>query len=84
MNIDTVVGEGTDLKGRFKESLGEATGDPGLQQDGLADQFSGNLRKAFGSVRDFARDKPIAALGLAGLAALALFGSSRGARNRHR
>ena len=28
MNIDTVVGEGTAAKGRFKESLGVATADP--------------------------------------------------------
>ena len=81
MNIDTIAGEGTDLKGRFKESVGSATGDPALQQDGVADQFSGNLRKGIGAVRDFARNQPLAAAAIAGLVGVALFGGSR-RRNR--
>jgi uncharacterized protein YjbJ (UPF0337 family) len=80
MNIDTVAGEGTNLKGRFKESLGDATGDPALQRDGLVDQVSGNLRKGFGTMRDFARTQPIAAA-LAGLVSIAVI-SNLGVKRR--
>lgn len=80
MNIDTVAGEGTNLKGQFKESLGGATGDPLLQRDGMADQLSGNVRKAFGALRDFARDQPLLAAAGAGAVLLALFGNVRGKR----
>lgn len=80
MNIDTLAGEGTELKGQFKESLGNATGDPLLQRDGLADQLSGNVRKGFGALRNFAQDQPLLAAAAAGALALALFGSQRGRR----
>ena len=87
MNIDTLAGEGTNIKGRFKESLGDAAGDPALQRDGIADQVSGEIRKGFGSLREFARNKPFAAL-LAGVVGVALIsrlggtwaGSSRARR----
>lgn len=82
MNIDTVAGEGTNLKGRFKESLGDAVGDPALQRDGAADQVAGSARKAFGAVRDFARDQPVAAAALALLAGAVLFGGLRGDQRR--
>jgi uncharacterized protein YjbJ (UPF0337 family) len=73
MNIDTVAGEATQLKGRFKESFGDAVGDSALRSDGVADQVSGGVRKSFGALRDFARDRPFAtaaalAVGLAVLA----------------
>lgn len=77
MNVDTLAGEGTNLKGRFKESLGEATGDPALRQDGVSDQLSGNVRKGFGALRDFARDQPLAAVA-AGVIGIALLGTLRG------
>ena len=77
MNIDTIAGEGTNMKGRFKESLGDATGDPALRQDGAADQLSGNLRKGVGALRDFARNQPLAAAAVAGLVGVVLFGGSR-------
>ena len=77
MNVDTLAGEGTNLKGRFKESLGEATGDPALRQDGISDQLSGNVRKGFGALRDFARDQPLAAVA-AGVIGIALLGTLRG------
>jgi uncharacterized protein YjbJ (UPF0337 family) len=69
MNIDTLAGEGTQMKGRFKAGLGDATGDPALQQDGAVDQFSGGVRKGVGALRDFARRQPVATA-----AAAALFG----------
>ena len=71
MNIDTLAGEGTDMKGRLKTGLGNATNDPGLQQDGMVDQLSGQARKGFGAVRDFASRQPLATA-VAGVAALAL------------
>ena len=77
MNVDTLAGEGTNLKGRFKESLGEATGDRSLRQDGVSDQLSGNVRKGFGALRDFARDQPLAAAA-AGVIGIALLGTLRG------
>ena len=44
MNIDTIAGEGTELKGQFKQALGDATADPKLQQDGVVDQlYQGSL-----------------------------------------
>lgn len=82
MNIDTLAGEGTDLKGRFKESLGDAVGDPALQRDGLSDQLSGNARKAFGGLRDFVREQPIAAAAVAAVVAIALLRGSAGPRPR--
>ena len=81
MNIDTVVGEGTAVKGRFKESLGEATNDPYLERDGLLDQASGNARKAFGGLTDFVRNQPVVAAAVAGIIGLAFM---RGRRSRRR
>ena len=78
MNIDTLAGEGTDMKGRLKTGLGNATNDPGLQQDGMVDQLSGQARKGIGAVRDFAREKPLAAAAVAGVLGLAVLGGLKG------
>jgi uncharacterized protein YjbJ (UPF0337 family) len=78
MNIDTLAGEGTEMKGRFKESLGTATADPALEQDGLADQLFRQIRQGFGALRDFARNQPIAAAAVLGAIGFALFRSRRG------
>jgi uncharacterized protein YjbJ (UPF0337 family) len=83
MNIDTLAGEGTELKGKFKEGLGDAAGDPALQRDGVADQLSGKARKAFGSLRDFVREQPVAAAVVAGVVGLVLVKSSRGKRSEY-
>ena len=88
MNIDTLAGEGTDMKGRLKTGLGNATNDPGLRQDGAIDQLSGQARKGFGAVRDFATRQPLATA-VAGVAALALLsrftgGSATTGRRRSR
>ena len=79
MNIDTLAGEGTEVKGRFKETLGTATKDPALQQDGLADQLFGRARQGFGALRDFARNQPLVAAAVVAAVGFALF---RGRRNR--
>jgi uncharacterized protein YjbJ (UPF0337 family) len=71
MNIDTAIGQGTDLKGQLKQGVGDATNDPALQQDGAIDRVSGQARKGFGAVRDFAKQQPVAAA-VAGALGLAL------------
>ena len=73
MNIDTIAGEGTELKGQFKQALGDATADPKLQQDGVVDQLFGQTRQGLGAVRDFVRNQPIVAVAVGALA-LALLG----------
>jgi uncharacterized protein YjbJ (UPF0337 family) len=77
MNIDTIAGEGTTARGRIKESIGTATGDPVLEQDGLADQLSGNIREAFGSIRDFARAQPLLTAVIAGVIGASFFARAR-------
>ena len=78
MNIDTVAGEGTVAKGRFKESLGTATRDPLLQRDEIADQVSGTMRQAFGGLRDFVRNQPVAAALMATVVAALFLRRGRG------
>lgn len=78
MNIDTIVGEGTQTKGDFKKGFGEVTGDSKLQQDGAVDQLSGSLRKGLGQVRDFAKKNPAATYTAAGIFGLALLNTLRG------
>ena len=80
MNIDTLAGEGTNLKGRFKEGLGDAIGDPTLQQEGAMDQISGNARKAFGGLRDFVRERPAIAAAVAFVAGMVMFRGMRRSR----
>ena len=82
MNIDTAAGEGTEMKGRFKETLGTATADSALQQDGLTDQAFGRARQSFGALRDFMRNQPLAAAAVVGVLGLALFRNGRRTRNR--
>jgi uncharacterized protein YjbJ (UPF0337 family) len=77
MNLDTIAGEGTNLKGRIKESLGDAVGDPVLRQDGASDQIEGNARKTLGALKDFIRDRPIAAAAGALVLGGLLFGGFR-------
>ena len=83
MNIDSLAGEATDMKGKFKESLGDAAGDSALQRDGMADQLSGKTRKGFGALRDFARDQPLAAAAIAGIVGFALLRSVGGNQSGH-
>ncbi|WP_205481219.1 CsbD family protein [Sphingomonas arenae] len=78
MNIDTLAGEGTQMKGNFKSALGDATGDPKLRQDGAADQLSGGVRKGVGAVRDFAKRQPVATAAAAALFGFGLLKTLRG------
>ncbi|WP_203309304.1 MULTISPECIES: CsbD family protein [Sphingomonas] len=89
MNTDTLTGAATNLGGKIKDGLGEATGDQGLRAEGKADQLSGTAQKAYGEakdavrpaidyVRQFARERPFAAAALGGVLGIALINTLRG------
>jgi uncharacterized protein YjbJ (UPF0337 family) len=80
MNDDQLAGAGQDLKGKVKETLGDAAGDPALQRDGLADQLAGKGRKALGAAKNLARERPFAFAALAGVVGIAFLNSLRGRR----
>jgi uncharacterized protein YjbJ (UPF0337 family) len=51
MNRDELNGKMDRLKGNIKESVGEATNDQDLRDEGIADQASGNVQEGFGKAR---------------------------------
>ena len=51
MNKDELNGKVDRLKGNIKESVGEATNDQDLRDEGVADQASGNVQEGFGKAR---------------------------------
>ena len=51
MNKDELNGKVDRLKGNIKESIGEATNDQDLRDEGIADQASGNVQEGFGKAR---------------------------------
>jgi uncharacterized protein YjbJ (UPF0337 family) len=56
MNKDNVKGTMDDAAGRAKRQVGEWTGDTQTQVDGAAQQVKGKVEKAWGNVKDAARD----------------------------
>jgi uncharacterized protein YjbJ (UPF0337 family) len=56
MNKDTVKGAVDDAAGRAKRQVGEWTGDTQTQVEGAAQQVKGKAEKAWGNVKDAARD----------------------------
>lgn len=93
MNTTTLKGDAQDIGGTVKEAAGNATGDPKLQGDGIADQVTGGINKTIGAAqdaiaagpgpliaqtRDFARAKPWATAALVGTIGLALVNTLRG------
>ena len=56
MDKDRVKGTIDDAAGRAKRQVGEWTGDTGAQVDGAAQQVKGKVEKAWGNVKDAARD----------------------------
>lgn len=56
MNKDTVKGTMDDAAGRVKRQAGEWTGDTKTQVDGAAQQVKGKAEKAWGNVKDAAKD----------------------------
>lgn len=56
MNKDKVKGAIDDAAGRVKRQAGEWTGDSNAQMEGAAQQIKGKAEKAWGNVKDAARD----------------------------
>jgi uncharacterized protein YjbJ (UPF0337 family) len=56
MDKDKVKGTIDDAAGRAKRQVGEWTGDAGTQAEGAAQQVKGKVEKAWGNVKDAARD----------------------------
>ena len=56
MDKDRVKGTIDDAVGRAKRQVGEWTGDTGTQVEGAAQQVKGKAEKAWGNVKDAARD----------------------------
>ena len=51
MNKDELNGKMDRLKGNIKENVGEATNDPDLRDEGIADQAAGDVQEGFGKAR---------------------------------
>ena len=51
MNRDELNGKVDRLKGNIKESVGNATNDESLRDEGIADQAAGNVEEGFGKAR---------------------------------
>jgi uncharacterized protein YjbJ (UPF0337 family) len=56
MDKDRVKGTVDDAAGRVKRQVGEWTGDTNAQVEGAAQQVKGKAEKAWGNVKDAARD----------------------------
>jgi uncharacterized protein YjbJ (UPF0337 family) len=56
MDKDRVKGAIDDVAGRAKRQVGEWTGDTNAQVEGAAQQVKGKAEKAWGNVKDAARD----------------------------
>jgi uncharacterized protein YjbJ (UPF0337 family) len=56
MDKDRVKGTVDDAAGRAKRQVGEWTGDTKTQAEGAAQQIKGKAEKAWGNVKDAARD----------------------------
>lgn len=56
MDQDRVKGAINDAAGRAKRQVGEWTGDTDAQVEGSAQQIKGKAQKAWGAVKDAARD----------------------------
>jgi uncharacterized protein YjbJ (UPF0337 family) len=51
MNRDEIEGKTRKVTGKIKESVGRATDDERLEQEGLDDQAAGTVQDEFGRVR---------------------------------
>jgi uncharacterized protein YjbJ (UPF0337 family) len=49
---DKAAHKATELKGKVKEGVGDATDDKELQAEGQADQAKGNLKQAGDKIKD--------------------------------
>ena len=55
MSTETVTGKFDELKGKVKQSIGEATGNDSLANSGAADQVKGHVKEAWGNTKDAAQ-----------------------------
>jgi uncharacterized protein YjbJ (UPF0337 family) len=55
MNRETTEGKFDQMKGKVKESVGEAVGNQKLANSGAADQVKGAAKEAWGNTKDAAR-----------------------------
>ena len=55
MNRETTEGKFDQMKGKVKQSVGEAFGKPGLANSGTADQVKGAAKEAYGNAKDVVR-----------------------------
>ena len=56
IDADRIKGIGHQLKGALKKGLGNITGDPKLEADGIAEREAGKVQNAAGGARDAARN----------------------------
>lgn len=56
MDKDRVKGTVDDAAGRIKRQVGEWTGDTGAQVEGATQQVKGKVEKAWGNMKDAARN----------------------------
>lgn len=54
MSTETITGKFDQLKGKVKQSFGEATGNDRLANSGVADQLKGHVKEAWGNTKDAA------------------------------
>ena len=51
MNQDELRGKADQLKGRVKDTVGKATGDERLRDEGAMDEASGEVQETFGKAK---------------------------------
>ena len=52
MEKEQVTGKIDELKGKFKQGVGNATGDPNLHDEGVVDELKGKVKHGFGDFKD--------------------------------
>ena len=52
MNKDRIEGAATDAFGKIEKTIGDMTGDKGMQSDGLIDQAKGKAQNLYGNAKD--------------------------------
>ena len=92
MSTTALEGDGQEIAGNVKKSVGKVTGDESLQGKGVADQVIGTAKQAAGTISDtvgnpgplvekaktFARERPWATAALLGTIGLAVINTLRG------
>jgi uncharacterized protein YjbJ (UPF0337 family) len=52
MEKEHVTGKADEVKGKVKQGVGGATGDHGMQGEGLVDEAKGKVKQAYGDVKE--------------------------------